>query len=140
MNRYIEVIVTQSIYKRVDYTSIVDILTGEDPAIIKAAREGNSWLDIVAANYGKKSLQYHSKTGTLSASDGIPLRGFNCGEKVYIIDADKKELIRLQQYRRLMVELDKISGHPPRYYYEGTSDDILKEFLEAKYQIVNSAK
>ena len=119
-----------TLYRQLQFDSIVDILTDKYPAIIQIPGEkDNKQKNTVAANYGDMSLKF-------LPDSSISLRGFNHNEDAYMIDNDKKELIKVPQYNRLLSEIDKIKEHP-LYYYEGTTDDILKEFLEAKYNIVS---
>jgi len=119
-----------TLYRQLQFDSIVDILTDKYPAIIQIPGEkDNKQKNTVAANYGDMSLKF-------LPDSSISLRGFNHNGEAYMIDNGKKELIKVPQYSRLLSEIDKIQERP-LYYYEGTTDDILKEFQDAKYNIVN---
>lgn len=105
--------------------SPLEVLTSEKPAIL--------WQ----SNYDDLLKRITNEIlGVNHADWKIPRRGFHFDGTLYWINVPEKRLYQQQERNNVLIrEFDKISfsGH---YIFEGNPQDVLKEFLNAGYNLV----
>ncbi|MFH1589652.1 MAG: hypothetical protein ABIB43_03750 [archaeon] len=118
-----------SIFK-IAYKSPLEILTGKEPAVL--------WEWNYDEFLGRVSREF---LGVNHANWKIPRRGFFLDDNIYWINASEKKLYleKSSSDHILTREFDKID-FTSRYSFIGDRKDVLKDFLEEKYGILDSEK